>query len=144
MGKKINTRSEIISWFGEKHINVKEVLEKTDNRVMFGMYKAGILLFDSETCQYFVNKEVCCIKQSEIDYFGMCNNSECIPDFNQSPAFIARLEYEKNCIAKYDRPNRPSIAIPEGERMSDFAYKFGCTVKEMKDVLPEVERFLGN
>lgn len=62
-------------------------------------------------------------------------------------AFEARLAYEKNCIAKYDYPDwmiKPSRPPKKGERMSDFAMKYGTTIKEMKDVLPAVERALAN
>ena len=61
----------------------------------------------------------------------------------RSTAFCARLEYERNCIEKYDRPGSPSYTPPIGERMLDYAEKFGCTLSEMKDVLPEVEKYLG-
>lgn len=61
---------------------------------------------------------------------------------DRTPAFNARLAYEKNCIAKYDQPQRPSKTPIEGERMIDYAYMFGCSVEEMKQVLPEVERHL--
>jgi len=57
-------------------------------------------------------------------------------------AFNARLAYERNCMAKYDRPNRPSKTPPSGERMQDYAEMYGCTLEEMKRVLPEVERFI--
>ncbi len=59
-----------------------------------------------------------------------------------SNAFKARLEYERNCEAKYDRPGRPSIAPREGERMVNYAQKWGCSIYEMIEVLPEVERYM--
>lgn len=60
-------------------------------------------------------------------------------------AFNARLAYEKNCIAKYDYPdNRPSKPPIKGERMEDFACRFGTTIQEMKDVEMQVERALQN
>ena len=60
----------------------------------------------------------------------------------RSPAFKARLEYERNCEAKYDRPGRPSNLPREGERMVDYAQKHGCSIDEMIDVLPEVEYYM--
>jgi len=54
-------------------------------------------------------------------------------------AFRARLEYEENCIRKYDRVGKPSLPIPKGERMEDFAYKWGVSIEEMKRALPRVE-----
>lgn len=62
-------------------------------------------------------------------------------------AFEARLAYEKNCIAKYDYPdfmNKPSRPPKKGERIGDYAMRYGTTVKEMKDCLPAVERALDN
>lgn len=64
-------------------------------------------------------------------------------------AFKARLAYEKNCIAKYDYPDwmkKPSRPIPRGERMEDFAFKFGADVNEMRKHELEwaVERGLAN
>lgn len=62
-------------------------------------------------------------------------------------AFNARLAYEKNCIAKYDYPDwmmKPSKPPIKGERMEDYACRYGTTIKEMKDVLPAVERGLAN
>lgn len=43
----------------------------------------------------------------------------------------ARIEYEFNCRMKYDRPYRISKPIPKGERMEDYAVKFGVAVEEM-------------
>ncbi len=57
-------------------------------------------------------------------------------------AFNARLEYEKNCILKYDRPNMPSRTPIKGERIEDYAHKFNTTVELMKEVLPSVENYL--
>ena len=57
-------------------------------------------------------------------------------------AFIARLAYERNCEAKYDRSGGPSRTPVPGERMQDYAEKYGCTIEEMIEVLPEVERFM--
>ena len=65
-----------------------------------------------------------------------------VTEMERSKAFKARLEYERNCEAKYDRHGRPSILPPEGERMMDYAMKYGCTRDEMIDVLPEVERYM--
>ena len=62
-------------------------------------------------------------------------------------AFQARLAYEKNCIAKYDYPDwmmKPSLPPKQGERMSDYAMRFGTTIEEMKECLPAVERVLQN
>jgi len=62
-------------------------------------------------------------------------------------AFNARLAYEKNCIAKYDYPDwmkKPSKPPIKGERMEDFACRFGTTIQEMKDVEMQVERALQN
>ena len=62
-------------------------------------------------------------------------------------AFQARLAYEKNCIAKYDYPDwmiKPSKPPKQGERMSDYAMRFGTTIEEMKECLPAVERALQN
>ena len=62
----------------------------------------------------------------------------------RSNAFKARLEYERNCEAKYDRPGMPSLPPPAGERMQDYAEKYGCAFEEMIKVLPEVERYMQN
>ena len=62
-------------------------------------------------------------------------------------AFNARLAYEKNCIAKYDYPDwmiKPSKPPIKGERMEDFADRFGTTIQEMKECTPAVERALQN
>ncbi len=58
--------------------------------------------------------------------------------------FIARLEYELNCMSKYDDPLgiQPSKYPPKGERMEDYAERYGVTVDDMKRVLPAVEKFL--
>lgn len=57
-------------------------------------------------------------------------------------AFDALLAYERNCIAKYDRPNRPSVMPPTGERMEDFARQYGTTIEDMKKARNDVEAFL--
>ncbi len=53
--------------------------------------------------------------------------------------FEARLAYEENCIAKYDRTGRPSKPPIKGERMCDYAVRYGVSIQSMKDVLPRVE-----
>jgi len=62
----------------------------------------------------------------------------------QEIAFNAALAYEKNCIEKYDyidmRPSRPP---KKGDRMVDFANRYGTTVKEMKNQGRVVDRALG-
>lgn len=58
-------------------------------------------------------------------------------------AFDAALAYEKNCRAKYDRFNKPSLPIPKGEQMSDYARAFGTTVQEMKECEFQVEHLIG-
>lgn len=58
-------------------------------------------------------------------------------------AFLARLAYEKNCIAKYDYiDNRPSRPMPKHETMSAYAVIYGTTIKEMMDCEMQVENFL--
>lgn len=57
-------------------------------------------------------------------------------------AFNARLAYENNCMLKYDRPHRPSLPIPKGERMEDYAEQFVTSVKEMMDCELAVERYI--
>ncbi len=70
-------------------------------------------------------------------------SKECIEA--QERAFNAALAYEKNCIEKYDYiDNRPSRPPKKGETMSDFAFKYGTTVKEMKNQWRQVERALAN
>lgn len=62
-------------------------------------------------------------------------------------AFEALLAYEKNCIAKYDYPDwmgKPSKPPIKGERMEDFAFKFGTTIEEMKLQWRLVEYYLKN
>lgn len=60
-------------------------------------------------------------------------------------AFQALLAYEKNCIAKYDYPdNRPSKPPIKGERMSDYAERYGTTIEEMKSHWRGVEYALVN
>ncbi len=64
---------------------------------------------------------------------------------NRHPAFLARLEYELNCMRKYDDPMgvKPSKYPKKGERMKDYARKYKVTVEDMKRILPSVERYLG-
>jgi hypothetical protein len=63
----------------------------------------------------------------------------------QERAFNAALAYEKNCIAKYDYVDmRPSRPPKKGERMEDFAFRYGTTVKEMKKQWRQVKRALEN
>lgn len=60
-------------------------------------------------------------------------------------AFNAAFAYEKNCIAKYDYVDmRPSRPPKKGERMEDFAFKYGTTVNEMKNQCRQVEIALAN
>ena len=60
-------------------------------------------------------------------------------------AFQSLLAYEKNCIAKYDSPdNRPSKPPIKGERMSDYAERYGTTIEEMKSHWKSVEYALAN
>ena len=57
-------------------------------------------------------------------------------------AFNARMAYEKNCILKYDDPlgTRPSKTPPRGERMKDYAVRYGVSEQSMRDILPDVEK----
>lgn len=60
-------------------------------------------------------------------------------------AFQALLAYEKNCIIKYDYPdNRPSKPPIKGDRMSDYAEKYGTTIEEMKNHWRGVEYIIKN
>jgi hypothetical protein len=59
-------------------------------------------------------------------------------------AFDAALSYEKNCRAKYDRYNLPSLPIPKGEQMIDFAMQYGTTIREMKKHELQVDKLLGS
>lgn len=60
-------------------------------------------------------------------------------------AFQSLLAYEKNCIAKYDSPdNRPGKPPIKGERMSDYAERYGTTIEEMKSHWKSVEYALAN
>lgn len=63
---------------------------------------------------------------------------------DNNAAWRAMLAYERNCIEKYDDPlNRyPSKPPIKGERMIDYANKFGVTIEEMKGQAGKVERFL--
>jgi len=68
---------------------------------------------------------------------------ESIDNYNR--AFDARLAYEKNCIAKYDYPdfmNKPSRPPKRGETMTDYAMRYGTSIKEMKDCWLAVESAL--
>jgi len=63
----------------------------------------------------------------------------------QERAYNALLAYEKNCLkheAKYINPQMAKI--PKGERMNDFAMRYGTTIKEMKDQWRQVESALAN
>ena len=63
----------------------------------------------------------------------------------QERAYNALLAYEKNCLkyeAKYINPQMAKI--PKGEHMSDFAMRYGTTIKEMKDQWRQVESALAN
>ena len=83
----------------------------------------------------------------EAKYLAITPTKESIEKYER--AFNARLAYEKNCIAKYDYPDwmmKPSRPILKGERMEDFAYKFGADIKEMRKHVCEcaVDRALAN
>jgi hypothetical protein len=79
----------------------------------------------------------------ESKYLAITPTKESIE--KQERAFNAMMAYEKNCIAKYDYPdNTPSKPIPRGERMEDFACKYGTTIKEMKACGLQVDRALAN
>lgn len=78
-------------------------------------------------------------------YSGSWDSKETVAAYER--AFKARLEYEKNCMAKYDYPKwtgRPSKTPIKGERIHDFAIRYNTTVKEMKcsSLLDAVERQL--
>lgn len=63
----------------------------------------------------------------------------------QERAYNALLAYEKNCLkheAKYINPQMAKI--PKGERMNDFAMRYGTTIKEMKHQWRQVESALAN
>jgi len=63
----------------------------------------------------------------------------------QERAFNAALAYEKNCLKHEAKCIDPRMAkIPKGEHMSDFAMRYGTTVKEMKDQWRQVESALAN
>lgn len=57
----------------------------------------------------------------------------------QKSAFDAAIAYEENCITKYDHPFLPSRTPKKGETMSDFAFKFGTTIEEMKNQWKQVD-----
>lgn len=61
---------------------------------------------------------------------------------NIQRAFDARLAYEINCIAFYDRPNIQSFRPAPGWRISDFAKRYKTTVSEMVEILPAVEHHI--
>jgi len=56
-----------------------------------------------------------------------------------SRAYDARLAYEENCLRKYDRVGKPSLPIPIGERLEDYALKYRTTPEAMRQILPTVE-----
>jgi hypothetical protein len=63
----------------------------------------------------------------------------------QERAYNALLDYEKNFLkheAKYINPQMAKI--PKGERMGDFAMRYGTTIKEMKNQWRQVESALAN
>lgn len=61
----------------------------------------------------------------------------------QERAFNAALAYEKNCVLKYDYiDNRPSRLPSKGERIGDFAYRYGTTVEGMKNQWRQVEHVM--
>lgn len=63
----------------------------------------------------------------------------------QERAFNALLAYELNCCRHEARYLDPRMAkIPKGERMDDFAMRYGTTVWEMKKEWRHVEEELGN
>jgi hypothetical protein len=55
------------------------------------------------------------------------------PPAHDEVACAALHAYEENA-KKYDKltPKVTPVHIPKGERMSDYAAKFGCTVEDMK------------
>jgi hypothetical protein len=57
-------------------------------------------------------------------------------------AFKAALEYEINCRLKYDKEHGPSISPKVGERMGDFAERYGTAIHKMKMYERQVEDFL--
>ncbi len=59
-------------------------------------------------------------------------------------AISALLAYELNCQAKYDAPGRPSKMPVKGERMEDFATRYGTTVGRMKKMWRQVEYILAD
>ena len=63
-------------------------------------------------------------------------------DHKADRAFWALFFYEINCISKYDIPGRPSRIPAPGEKMSDFASRYGTTVDDMKRMWLQVERYM--
>ncbi len=58
----------------------------------------------------------------------------------QERSHTALLKYEISCILKYDRPfPQPSRVPKKGDRMVDFAQKYGTTIQEMKKHWRSVE-----
>ena len=49
---KLKSQEAILVWFGDRDIPVREVLDVTDNRIFWGMYKKGIFVFDNEQGTY--------------------------------------------------------------------------------------------
>lgn len=53
---KLKTKEEMLEWFGARHIPVKEVLERTDNRRFRKLYITDkVFGFDAIKREYFVN-----------------------------------------------------------------------------------------
>lgn len=102
-------------------------------------------------------KGYCLICQNEIEVQMCCSGRDCgcmglpidppicsdecyeIWD-KQQRAFRALLEYELNCIVKYDYPdNRPSKPPIKSETMYAYSQKYGTTIEEMKKFEKQVE-----
>lgn len=81
------------------------------------------------------------MKKTEEEYHKEHYNSFTRAEYldKQERAFNALFFYEINCIEKYDVPGKPSKLPPKGERMEDFAMKYGTTVEKMKKMWPQVE-----
>lgn len=56
-------------------------------------------------------------------------------------SYYALLEYELNAT-NYDRINAPSLHIPVGERMIDYAIEYNTTIDDMKKHELEVDRYI--
>jgi hypothetical protein len=71
-------------------------------------------------------------------------SEECYISWEKSRrAFQALLEYEKNCILKYDyTDDRPSKRPIPSETMGAYAQKYMTTIREMKIHWREVENEL--